>query len=83
MKETILQFGEGNFLRAFVGDFIDALNRQGLYDGRIVIVKSRGGEVLIGALTKLSKRLKDFYITYSFSVQQIQWEDMVKYDAND
>lgn len=51
--------------------------------GRIVIVKSRGGEVLIGALTKLSKRMKDFYITYSFSVQQIQWEDMVKYDAND
>lgn len=51
--------------------------------GRVVIVKSRGGEVLIGALTKLAKRMKDFYITYSFSVQQIQWEDMVKYDAND
>lgn len=43
MKETILQFGEGNFLRAFVGDFIDALNRQGLYDGKIVIVKPRPG----------------------------------------
>ena len=45
MKETILQFGEGNFLRAFVGDFIDALNRQGLYDGKIVIVKPRPGSL--------------------------------------
>ncbi|MBQ6065508.1 MAG: tagaturonate reductase [Clostridia bacterium] len=38
MKETILQFGTGNFLRAFAGDFIDRLNRAGLYDGNIVIV---------------------------------------------
>lgn len=38
MNETILQFGTGNFLRAFVGDFIDRLNRLGLYDGGIVIV---------------------------------------------
>ena len=38
MKETILQFGTGNFLRAFAGDFIDRLHRVGLYDGGIVIV---------------------------------------------
>lgn len=36
--ETILQFGTGNFLRAFVCDFIDTLHRQGLYDGTVVIV---------------------------------------------
>lgn len=51
--------------------------------GKVVIIKSRGGEVLIGALTKMSKRMKDFYITYSFSVQQINWEGMVYYDTND
>ena len=38
MKETILQFGTGKFLRAFVDSFIDTLNKKGLYDGKIVIV---------------------------------------------
>ena len=38
MKETILQFGTGNFLRGFADHFIDSLNKQGLYDGKIVIV---------------------------------------------
>ncbi len=38
MKETILQFGTGNFLRAFLGDFIETLHAKGLYDGNIVIV---------------------------------------------
>ena len=38
MKETILQFGTGKFLRAFADSFVDTLNKQGLYDGRIVIV---------------------------------------------
>ncbi len=39
MKETILQFGTGNFLRGFADYFIDVLNEKGLYNGRIVIVK--------------------------------------------
>ena len=38
MKETVLQFGTGKFLRAFADSFVDALNKQGLYDGKIVIV---------------------------------------------
>ena len=38
MKETVLQFGTGNFLRGFADFFIDALNKQGLYDGKIVVV---------------------------------------------
>jgi len=36
--EKILQFGEGNFLRAFFDVFIDELNEQGLFNGSIVIV---------------------------------------------
>ena len=39
MKETIVQFGEGNFLRAFVDYFIDTLNKQGLYDGKVCVVQ--------------------------------------------
>lgn len=35
--EKVLQFGEGNFLRAFVDWMIDKANREGLYQGSIVL----------------------------------------------
>lgn len=35
--EKILQFGEGNFLRAFVDWMIDKANRDGIYEGSIVL----------------------------------------------
>ncbi len=35
----VLQFGEGNFLRAFVDDMIDIANEKGLLGGNIVLVK--------------------------------------------
>lgn len=35
--EKILQFGEGNFLRAFADWMIDKANHQGLYQGSIVL----------------------------------------------
>ena len=35
----IIQFGEGNFLRAFVDYFIDKANEKGFFDGSIAIVK--------------------------------------------
>jgi tagaturonate reductase len=38
--EKILQFGTGNFLRAFADWMIDGLNRQGLFDGSIVVVQA-------------------------------------------
>lgn len=39
MKETIIQFGSGNFLRGFADHFIHILNEKGLYDGSVVIVQ--------------------------------------------
>lgn len=39
MKETIIQFGEGNFLRGFVDYFIHKLHEKGLYDGKVVVVQ--------------------------------------------
>ncbi len=39
MKETILQFGEGGFLRGFVDYFVHRMNEQGTYDGKIVVVQ--------------------------------------------
>lgn len=46
MKETIIQFGTGNFLRGFICEFINTLNKKGLYDGKIVIVQpTKNGKI--------------------------------------
>jgi len=45
--EKILQFGEGNFLRAFADWMIDDLNEKGLYQGSIVLCQPiEGGQTL-------------------------------------
>ena len=49
--------------------------------GQVVVLKSRGGNVVIGALTELAKTYTDFYISYNFSVQQIAWEDFIDEDG--
>ena len=41
MKETIIQFGEGNFLRGFFDYFLDVMNKNGLYDGKAVVIQPR------------------------------------------
>lgn len=40
-KRTIkvVQFGEGNFLRAFVDPFIQTLNEKGLFDGDVAVIQ--------------------------------------------
>ena len=40
MRERIIQFGSGNFLRAFADAFVDTLNKKRLFDGSVVIVQS-------------------------------------------
>ena len=40
MTESILQFGGGKFLRAFVDLFVDEINRDGGFDHRVVVVQS-------------------------------------------
>ncbi len=42
LPETILQFGSGRFLRAFVDSFIHQGNEQGQNVGRVVVVQSTG-----------------------------------------
>lgn len=39
--EKVLQFGEGNFLRAFVDSFIDIMNEQSNFNGKVVVVQPR------------------------------------------
>ena len=38
-KETVIQFGEGGFLRGFVDYFFKKLKDQGLFDGSVVVVQ--------------------------------------------
>src|SRR5204863_7562461 len=43
LPEKVLQFGTGVLLRGLPDYFIDKANRQGVFNGRIVIVKSTSG----------------------------------------
>lgn len=45
--------------------------------GKVVIIKSRGGQLLVGALTDVTTRMTNFYIAAEFSVQRCHWEDYV------
>ncbi|KAA0991539.1 tagaturonate reductase [Dyadobacter aurulentus] len=40
LPEKVLQFGTGAFLRGLADFYIDKANRQGVFNGRIVVVKS-------------------------------------------
>ena len=67
--------GSGSYSCAFKD--VDSAAELESLRGQVVILKSRGGNVVIGALAELSKMTRDFYISYSFSVQQTAWEDFV------
>ena len=43
LPEKVLQFGTGVLLRGLPDYFIDKANRQGIFNGRVAIVKSTGG----------------------------------------
>ena len=44
LPEKVMQFGTGGFLRAFADYFIDEANRQGVFNGRVVMVGSTGSK---------------------------------------
>lgn len=39
MKEKVIQFGEGGFLRGFVDYFLYKLNEKGVWEGKVVVVQ--------------------------------------------
>lgn len=41
--ERVLQFGEGNFLRAFVDYFIDVMNEKADFQSKVVLIQPIGG----------------------------------------
>ena len=57
--EKVMQFGEGNFLRAFVDDFIDIANEKAGYNGKAVLVQP-----IAQGLTDLINRQEGLYTLY-------------------
>lgn len=51
--------------------------------GKVVILKSRDGHVLVGGFTQFRRRVNLFYTAYTFGLQQINWEDFVDDAPND
>ena len=45
MKNKVLQFGEGNFLRGFVDWMIQGMNERAGFDGAVQIIQPRGTEL--------------------------------------
>src|SRR5512141_2901492 len=43
LPEKVLQFGTGVLLRGLPDHFIDKANKQGIFNGRVVVVKSTDG----------------------------------------
>ena len=57
--EKVMQFGEGNFLRAFVDDFIDIANDKAGYNGKVVLIQPIGQ-----GLTDLVNAQEGLYTLY-------------------
>ena len=57
--EKVMQFGEGNFLRAFVDDFIDIANEKAGFNGKVVLVQP-----IANGLTDLINAQEGLYTLY-------------------
>ena len=57
--EKVMQFGEGNFLRAFVDDFIDIANEKAGFNGKVVLVQP-----IAQGLTDLVNKQEGLYTLY-------------------
>ena len=53
----VVQFGEGNFLRAFVDYMIDIANEKGVFDGDIAIIKPIDFGTLVKNNLTINKRI--------------------------
>ena len=57
--EKVMQFGEGNFLRAFVDDFIDIANEKAEFNGKVALVQP-----IAQGLTDLINAQEGLYTLY-------------------
>ena len=54
----ILQFGEGNFLRTFVDLYFDTLNKEGVGDYKVSIIKP----IVFGSLDKFKRQDNKYHV---------------------
>lgn len=57
--EKVMQFGEGNFLRAFADDFFDIANEKAGFNGKVVMVQP-----IASGLSELINRQEGLYTLY-------------------
>lgn len=57
--EKVMQFGEGNFLRAFADDFIDIANERAGFNGKVVMVQP-----ISSGLSELINKQEGLYTLY-------------------
>ncbi len=96
LTEKVLQFGTGVLLRGLCDFFIDKANREGIFNGSIVIVKSTQGEtnefqqqdnlytVCVRGLEK-GNTIEEDYIVESVSrvlSAQQEWDEILKTAEN-
>lgn len=97
LPERVLQFGTGVLLRGLPDYFIDKANKQGIFNGRIVVVKStdRGGTDAFDAQNGLYTLLERGYeagvktekLIVNASISRVlsassQWEEILACAAN-
>lgn len=78
LERSTFQDSTGSYSCAFrdqaAADALEAMK------GETVIVKSRRGKTVIGCLANLTGRDYLYYTAYTFSLDQIEWEDFVAYE---
>lgn len=97
LPEKVLQFGTGVLLRGLPNYFIDKANRQNIFNGRVVVVKSTRDDELDtfskqdGLFTHFVKgvvnkqRVEDYFINSSISrvlIAKKEWEKVLACAAN-
>lgn len=62
--ERVLQFGEGNFLRAFIDYYVDVLNEEADFNGKVVIIQPRKPHSSSGVKDSINEQ-EGLYTLYS------------------
>lgn len=50
--------------------------------GQVVVIKCRGDNVIVGPMVSLQKVVGDFFTSYSFAIQRIDYEDVIDVQDN-
>lgn len=69
--ERVLQFGEGNFLRAFVDYFIDRMNEAAGFQSKVVLVQPIGGGDMVRNFINEQEGLYTLFLRGSENGQEV------------